>query len=323
MEEVIVARIYVTRRLPDGGLTALIGHQVDVNPWDRPLTREELLGAVRASDAVICLLNDRIDAEVIQAAEGRVKIFANYAVGYDNIDLASAAAAGIFVSNTPGVLTEATADIAWALLLAAARRVIPAHLFTKAGRFQGWHPTEFLGRDFNGATLGIIGAGRIGQAVARRAKGFGTNILYYSRKAKPDFESECQARQVDLPTLLRESDFVSLHIPLSPETKGLLNPQLLNLLKPTAILVNTARGPLLDEGYLAQMLSTGRLAGAGLDVYTKEPEIHPDLIDLPNVVLLPHIGSASWQTRLKMAEMAAENVRAVLEGRQPLNPVQI
>lgn len=318
-----LAKVYVTRELPQGGLARLEAeHQVDVNAQDSPIPRAELLRVVGEYDAVICLLNDVIDAEVIDAAAGHVQIFANYAVGYDNIDVAAAATAGIYVSNTPGVLTEATADIAWALLLAAGRKIVPAHNYTAKGKFMGWHPTEFLGSDFHGATLGIVGAGRIGQATGQRALGFGMEILYYNRSAKPDFEGECGARQVDLETLLRQSDFVSLHLPLTPETNGLLDRQHLELLKPTAILVNTARGPVLDEAYLAQMLRTGRLAGAGLDVYAEEPKIHPQLLGLDNVVLLPHIGSASWQTRLKMASMAAENVMAVLAGKEPLDPVR-
>ncbi|HOB34204.1 MAG: D-glycerate dehydrogenase [Firmicutes bacterium] len=318
-----MAKVYVTRQLPPGGLAKLEKeHQVDVNPRQRPLTREELLETVRHYDAVICLLSDTIDARVIEAARGRVQIFANYAVGYDNIDVAAAQAAGIYVSNTPGVLTEATADLAWALMLAAARHIVAAHNFTVAGKFKGWHPTEFLGRDFCGATLGIVGAGRIGQATARRALGFGMNILYYNRSPKPQFEAECGAKRVELEELLRQSDFVSLHLPLTPQTRGLLNKERLKLLKPSAIIVNTARGAVLDEAYLAHMLKTGRIAGAGLDVYAEEPKIHPDLIGLDNVVLLPHIGSASWQTRLKMAEMAADNVLAVLAGKEPLNPVR-
>lgn len=317
-----MARVYVTRQLPEGGLNKLQSqHQVDVNPHDSPLSRDELLRVVKEYDAVICLLSDAIDAQVIEAAAGRVQIFANYAVGYDNIDIAAATARGIHISNTPGVLTEATADIAWALLLAAARQIVPAHNFTVAGKFKGWHPTEFLGRDLSGATLGIAGAGRIGQATARRARGFGMNILYYNRSPKPDFEAETGARKVELDTLLRECDFISLHLPLTPDTKGLLDQQHLELMKPTAVLVNTARGPVIDEGYLAQMLREGRLAGAGLDVYAQEPKIHPDLIGLDNVVLLPHIGSASWDTRLKMANMASANVLAVLSGGKPLNPV--
>lgn len=319
-----MVKVYVTRNLPQGGLAALeAAHQVDVNPQNAPLPRAKLLDVVRQYDAVICLLNDVIDADVIDAAAGHVKIFANYAVGYDNIDIAAAEAAGIHVSNTPGVLTDATADIAWALLLSAARKIVPAHYYTVDGNFKGWHPTEFLGQDFHGATLGLVGAGRIGQATGRRGMGFGMDILYYNRSAKPDFEAQCGARQVDLETLLRQSDFVSLHLPLTPETNGLLDRQHLDLLKPTAILVNTARGPVLDEGYLAQMLREGRLAGAGLDVYAEEPKIHPELLGLDNVVLLPHIGSASWQTRLKMADMVAENVMAVLAGQAPLNPVRL
>lgn len=319
-----MAKVFVTRKLPQGGLAKLEAeHQVDINDQDSPLSRAELLKVVREYDAVICLLNDVIDVKVIDAASGHVKIFANYAVGYDNIDIAAAAAAGIHVSNTPGVLTEATADIAWALLLAAARKIVPAHNYTVDGKFQGWHPTEFLGQDFHGATLGIVGAGRIGQATGRRALGFGMDILYYNRSAKPDFEAQCGAKRVNLETLLRNSDFVSLHLPLTPETNGLLDQQHLELMKPTAILVNTARGPVLDEAYLAQMLRARRLAGAGMDVYAEEPKIHPELLGMDSVVLLPHIGSASWRTRLKMAAMVADNVRAVLTGKEPLNPVRV
>lgn len=317
-----MGKVYVTRQLPAGGLDCLAAeHQVDINPHDRPLTRRELLAVVREYEAVICLLSDAIDAEVIQAAKGRVRIFANYAVGYDNIDIAAAAQAGIFVANTPGVLTEATADIAWALLLAAARHIVAADQFTRSGKFKGWHPTAFLGRDLSGATLGIVGAGRIGQATARRAKGFNMEILYYNRSRREEFEAECGARRADLRTLLATSDFVSVHLPLTPETRGLLAASHLALMKPTAVLVNTARGPVVDEACLARMLASGRLAAAGLDVYAEEPKIHPALLGLENVVLLPHIGSASWQTRLKMANMAAANVLAVLAGGQPLNPV--
>lgn len=317
-----MGKVYVTRQLPPGGLDSLAAvHQVTVNPLDRPLAREELLEVVTAHEGIICLLSDIIDEEVIEAAKGRVKIFANYAVGYDNIDLAAADRAGIKVTNTPGVLTEATADLAWALLLAAARQVVAADKFTRSGGFGGWHPTAFLGGDFYGATLGVIGAGRIGQATARRAKGFGMKILYCSRGAKPEFEAELGAARADLETLLSASDFITIHLPLTAETRGLLAADRLELLKSTAVLVNTARGPVLDEAHLAVMLKEGRLAAAGLDVYAQEPRIHPALLDLDNVVLLPHIGSASRQTRLKMASLAADNVLAVLAGRQPLNPV--
>lgn len=317
-----MAKVFVTRPLPQGG-TALLEkeHQVDVNADDKPMAREKLLAAVREYDGIICLLNDRIDAGIIEAARGRVKIFANYAVGYDNIDVAAAKAAGIYVTNTPGVLTEATADLAWALLLAAARQVVVAHKYTAQGNFSGWHPTQFLGRDFHGATLGIIGAGRIGQAVARRAAGFGMNIIYYNRSPKPQLEAELNAQRTGLSQLLRQSDFISVHVPLTAETRHMLDADRLALLKPTAVLVNTARGPIIDEAALASALREKRLFAAGLDVYEQEPQIHPQLLGLDNVVLLPHIGSASWQTRLKMAQMAAANVAAVLSGGKPLNPV--
>lgn len=317
-----MAKVYITREIPEAGLQQLMSkHQVDVNREDRPLSVAELVEAVRNYDAVICLLSDPIKGEVLEAAQGQVKIFANYAVGYDNIDVKGAAEAGIYVSNTPGVLTEATADIAWALMLAAARHVVPAHKFTEEGKFVGWHPTMYMGSDFFGATLGIIGAGRIGQATARRATGFGMNILYYSRSPKPEMEAMGAVR-TDLDSLLKASDFVSLHVPLNPETKGILNAEKLALMKPTAVLVNTARGPVLDEGAVARMLREGKLAAAGFDVYDNEPEVHPDLFGLDNAVLLPHLGSASYATRIKMARMAADNVEAVLAGGEPLNPVR-
>lgn len=317
-----MGKVYVTRELPAGGLDCLAEHQVDVNSEDRPLSREELMAKVKEYDAVISLLSDKIDAEIIHAAAGKVKIFANYAVGYDNIDITAAAKVGIWVTNTPGVLTEATADIAWALLLAASRHVVAADKFTRAGKFKGWHPTLFLGGDFWGATLGIVGAGRIGQATARRAKGFGMKVIYYNRSPRPEFESQEGARRADLKSLLATSDYVSLHLPLTPDTRGLLDAKHLELLKPTAVLVNTSRGPVVDEACLASTLARGRLAAAGFDVYAEEPRIHPNLLALDNVVLLPHIGSASRQTRLKMAEMAAANVREVLAGREPFNPVK-
>lgn len=314
-------KVYVTRKLA-GGLTELSKrYQVDVNPHDRPCTRDELLAVVKEYDAVICLLNDRIDRELLEVARG-VKIFANYAVGYDNIDVQAAREFGIAVSNTPGVLTEATADLAWALLLAAARHVVPAHSFTSKGKFTGWHPTMYMGRDFSGATLGIVGAGRIGQATARRGVGFGMNVVYYNRSPKPDFEKQTSARRLDLEQLLKESDFVSLHLPLTSDTRHLLDERRLGLLKPTAILVNTARGPVVDEAALAKILKNKEIFAAGLDVFEREPEIHPDLIGLENVVMLPHLGSASWNTRIKMAEMAAANVQSVLSGKPPVNPVE-
>lgn len=317
-----MGRVFVTRTLPREGLAQLEQlHQVEFNLEDRPLSRARLLAVVEQYDAVICLLNDRIDAAIIEAARGRVKICANYAVGYDNIDLVAARKAGIYVSNTPGVLTEATADLAWALLLTAARHIVASHQFTVAGKFAGWHPTQFMGRDFFGSTLGIIGAGRIGQAVARRAAGFGMNIIYYNRSRKPEMESRFNARQVGLKELLQQSDFISVHLPLTAETRHMLGAEQLALLKPTAVLVNTARGAIIEEAALAKALGTKALFAAGLDVYEQEPSIHPELLELDNVVLLPHIGSASWETRLKMAKMAAANVEAVLDGGKPLNPV--
>jgi len=314
--------VYVTRRVPKPGIDLLRERceVVNVNPEDRALTREELLEAVRERDGVLCLLTDRIDGEVMDAARG-CKVFANYAVGYDNIDVPAATERGILITNTPGVLTDATADLAWALLFAAARRVAEGDRFVRAGKFTGWGPMMLLGGDVTGRTLGIIGAGRIGQAMARRSVGFGMTVLYTNPSPRPELERETGARKVTLDELLRESDFVSIHCPLNHETHHLIGPRELELMKPTAYLINTARGPIVDERALVGALREKQIAGAGLDVYEDEPEPAAGLVELDNVVLLPHLGSASIQARTDMATMAARNLLAVLEGKRPPNPV--
>ena len=310
--------VYVTRRIPQEALDLLSRHcRMEVNPEDRVLSREELLANVRGRDAVLCLLTDLIDGEVLDAARG-AKIFANYAVGYDNLDIPAATQRGIWLSNTPGVLTEATAEMAWALLFAVARRVVEADNWNRQEIF-GWGPLDFLGQGIGGKTLGIIGAGRIGQCFARRAKGFEMTILYHSTRRKPDFEKECDAVFVDLDTLLCRSDFVSLHVPLLPETRHLLGEREFRLMKPSAILINTSRGPVVDEKALVRALREGLIWGAGLDVYEDEPEMAPGLKDLKNVVLCPHIASATYETRTKMGLMAAENILAALRGEIPPN----
>jgi lactate dehydrogenase-like 2-hydroxyacid dehydrogenase len=293
---------------------------VEVNPHDRVLTREELLRVVVGRDGVLCLLTDRIDAAVLDAARG-CKVFANCAVGYDNIDVPAATARSVAITNTPGVLTDATADLTWALIFAVARRVVEGDRHVRAGEFRGWAPMLFLGGDITGQTLGIVGAGRIGQAVARRSVGFRMNVLYTDPPPQPELEREVGAKRVELGELLRGSDFVSLHTPLLKETQHLIGRRELALMKPTAYLINTARGPIVDEEALVEALRDRRIAGAGLDVYENEPELAPGLADLPNVVLLPHLGSASTQTRTRMATMAAENLLAVLGGRIPPNIV--
>jgi len=314
--------IYVTRQIPDAGVD-LLRRQcevVEVNPEDRALTREELLRAVAGRHGVLCLLTDRIDAEVVDAAKG-CKVFANYAVGYDNIDVDAATERGIAVTNTPGVLTDATADLAWALLFSVARRVVEADRYTREGKFRGWGPMLFLGGDITGRTLGIVGAGRIGQAVARRSVGFGMKVLYTNPSPRPELEREIGARRVELDELLRRADFVSIHTPLTEETRHLVGKRELGLMKSTAYLINTSRGPVVDERALVEALREKRIAGVGLDVYENEPELAPGLAELGNVVLLPHLGSASVQARTRMAEMAAHNLLAVLSGEVPGNLV--
>ncbi|HXE82536.1 MAG TPA: D-glycerate dehydrogenase [Gemmatimonadales bacterium] len=250
-----------------------------------------------------------------------LRIVANVAVGYNNVDVVAAEMRKVIVTNTPGVLTDATADLTWALILATTRRLDEGVDLVRSGTWAGWHPEQLLGLELRGRTLGLLGAGRIGQAVGRRAPGFGLRILYTARSAKPEFESDTGAIRVDQGRLLRESDILSLHVPAAPETKGIINTESLARMKPGAILINTARGDLVREEALAQALESGHLGAAGLDVYAEEPEIHPRLLSAPRTVLLPHIGSATEETRRKMATIAVANVQSVLSGKPPLTPV--
>ena len=251
----------------------------------------------------------------------KLRIVANVAVGYNNVDVVAAEMRGVLVTNTPGVLTDATADLTWALLLATARRLVEGVDLVRSGKWTGWHPEQLLGLELRGRTLGLVGAGRIGQAVGRRAPAFGLRILYTARTTKSDFERDTGATRVDLSRLLRESDIVSLHVPSSPETKGIINVETLRQMMPGAILINTSRGDLVREEALAQSLERGELGAAGLDVYAEEPHIHPRLLAVPRTVLLPHIGSATEETRRKMAAIAIANVQSVLTGNPPLTPV--
>ncbi len=313
--------VFVTRKIPQPGIDILKANcaTVDINPDDRVLTREELIDGVKDRDGVLCLLTDMIDAEIFSAAN-RAKIFANHAVGYNNIDVEEATKREIIITNTPGVLTETTADLTWALLLAVPRRIVECDRFTRAGKFRGWGPLLMLGNEVYGRTLGIVGAGRIGTAVARRARGFGMAVLYSDSAPNTEL-NDGGAEQVDLETLLTQSDFVTLHVPLSEETKHLIGAPELSRMKQSAFLINTCRGPVVDEDALASSLQTREIAGAGLDVYENEPEIHPGLFDLDNVVLMPHIGSGTVEARTKMATMAAENLIAGLKGDHPPNIV--
>lgn len=314
--------VFVTRRIPQPGLDMLYEHceTVEVNAEDRVLTREELSKGVEGRDGVLCLLTDAIDDEVFEAARG-AKIFANYAVGFNNVDVEAATRRGIMITNTPGVLTDATSDMAWALMFAAARRVAESDRFNREGKFKGWGPMLFLGGDVTGRTLGIVGVGRIGEAVARKSVGFKMKVLYADTVPNEALEKEIGARRVSLEELLKGSDFVSIHVPLMPETVHLIGTEQLDLMKETAYLINTSRGPVVDENALVEALKAGKIAGAGLDVYENEPEMAPGLAELDNVVLAPHIASATIETRTKMATMAAGNLLAGLRGETPPNLV--
>ena len=316
-------KVYVTRLLPGEALDRLREEcEVDLNTEDRAPSKEEIIEHVRGKDGLLCLLTDKVDSEVMDAAGPNLKVISNYAVGFDNIDVEAATERGIVVTNTPGVLTETTADLAWALLMAVARRIVEADKFTRAGKFKGWSPTLLLGTDVYGKTLGIIGFGRIGRAVARRAKGFDMRVLYYDvERAPEEVERELNAQYVDLETLLKESDYISIHTPLTPETRHMIGERELRMMKPTAYLINTARGPIVDEAALVRALKEGWIKGAALDVFENEPELTPGLAELDNVVLAPHIGSASTETRSKMADMAVDNLLSVLRGERPENIV--
>lgn len=316
-------KIFITRKIPDIGINKLKekGWQAAVGPEEK-ISKTALLKGVKDADAILSVLTEKIDAEVMEAAGPQLKIVANFAVGYDNIDINEAKKRGISVTNTPGVLTEAVAEHAIALLFALAERIVEADQFVRDGKFKAWGPELLLGTSIQGKTLGIVGLGRIGMAVAERLKdGFGLKVVYYDIKRNEDLEKQfgCEYRELD--DLLKEADFVSLHTALSEETRHLINERRLKLMKPTAFLINTSRGPVIDESALLEALKNKTIAGAGLDVFEKEPELTPGLTELDNVVLTPHIASATKETRDKMAEMAADNIIAVLEGKPPLNPV--
>jgi glyoxylate reductase len=313
-------KVLVTARMP-AEVLSLIGqeHQVESYDADPPMDRQQLLQSIADKDGLLCTITDRIDTEVLASAPA-LKVIANYGVGFEHLDIAGATLRGIPVTNTPGVLTEATAELAWALILATARRVVAGDKRVREGQFQYWAPLLFLGQEVSGKTLGIIGMGRIGKAVARRAAGFSMRVIYHSRtRLEPREEQELRASFAPLETLLREADFVTLHVPLTPQTRHLIGSRELELMKLSAYLINTARGPVVDEAALVAALGRGRIRGAGLDVYEGEPELSPGLADLENVVLLPHLGSATLETRTRMALMATQNLLAGLRGDLPPN----
>jgi lactate dehydrogenase-like 2-hydroxyacid dehydrogenase len=316
-------RVLITRRVPPPAVEALrkAGLPVDLCDQDDPPSREALLKRVPGVAGLVTMLSERVDAELLHAAGPTLKVVANFAVGFDNIDIPACTAAGVRVTNTPGVLTDATADLAWALILSAARRVVEGDRLVRAGQWTGWAPMQLLGLQLTGSTLGLVGAGRIGTAVGLRSLGFGMRVLYTDERDNAELSQRVHAQRVSLDQLLPAADVLSLHVPLTPQTRHLINAARLATMKPTAVLINTSRGPVIDEAALVEALRNRRLAAAGFDVYEHEPRLTPGLADLPNVVLLPHLGSAATATRQKMSQMVAENVIAVLSGREPLNPV--
>ncbi len=316
-------RVFVTRKIPKTGIDLLLEEceEVIVRSSEEAPTKRELIDGVKGRQALLSLLTDEVDCDVVEAGD-ELKIIANYAVGHNNIDVSAATRKGIMVTNTPGVLTETTADLAWTLLMGIARRLVEADSYARSGSFRRWEPTLLLGSDVFGKTLGIIGLGRIGRAMAARAAGFGMRVMYTDTvRADPDVEKTLAAEYTNLQDLLRTSDFVTLHTPLTPETHHLIGPNELGMMKPSSYLINTSRGPVVDENALTEALEKGKIAGAALDVFEEEPNIHPRLMKLSNVIITPHIGSGSVETRSKMANMAAGNIIAAMRGERPPNLV--
>ena len=314
--------ILVTRHVYPEAIAILeaVG-DVRYNDTSDGLSAEDLRAAVAGRNALVCQLTDRIDPAVMDSSS-ELKVIANVAVGFDNIDVPAATERGIVVTNTPGVLTDTTADLAFTLLMAASRRISEADRFLRSGRWHQWEIDMFCGHDIYQHTLGILGLGRIGRGMAQRARGFEMRVIYHDAvRATPEEESEWGIEYVDRDTLFRDADFLSIHVPLNEHTRHLVGSAEFELMKPTAVLVNTSRGPVVDEQALAQALERGQIASAGLDVFEEEPTVHPGLLALENVVLVPHIGSASIKTRTRMCTMAAENAAAVLTGKRPPNPV--
>lgn len=313
--------VYITRKIPEIGLKLIQkkcgGYKI--NPHNRVLKKQELIKAVKGQDGILCLLTDKIDQEVIQAAGTKLKIISAYSAGFENIDLKTATEKRIMVTNTPGVLSIATAETAWALIFASARKIVEGDIFMRKSKFKAWDPLLFLGHQISGKTLGIIGAGRIGTQFGLMSKGFKMNVLYNSNNINDILEKEIKAKKVSLETLLKKSDIVSLHVPLNSKTAHLIGAKELAMMKPTAILINTARGPVIDENALVFALKNKKIFGAGLDVYENEPKLTPQLSKLSNVVLAAHIGSATIQAREAMSLLAAENLIAGLQNQKPKN----
>jgi glyoxylate reductase len=313
-------KIVITRRIPEKGLALLRErYELVINPHDRVMPRQEITESMPGTKALLALLTDPIDGAIMDAAEGELHVISNYAVGFNNIDVKAATERGVIVTNTPGVLTETTADFAFALMMALARRIPESERFARAGRFQGWGPMLLLGDDIHGKTLGLVGMGRIGKAMAQRASGFGMEVLYYSRsRLTGKDENALKVSAVSLEELLARSDYISLHVPLTVETRHLFNRERLQMMKEGSHLINTSRGPVVDEEALAAVLREGKpLKGAALDVYEHEPVINAGLLELDNVILAPHTASATIDTRTRMSVMAAQNLIAAMEGNVP------
>ena len=315
-------KIFVTRKIPGSALDSLKGtnHEVEISEFDRVLTREELLEKVKGVDGLLCLLTDKIDEEVMQAAGTGLKAISNYAVGFDNVDVSAATKRGIVVTNTPSdEVNEAVAEHTWALILSLARRIVEADEATRRGAYKGWEPDIFLGTGLLGKTLGIVGLGRIGSMVARRSKGYNMRVLYHKRTKDPQAESELGVEFAELDILLATSDVVTLHVPLTDETRHMINKETFAKMKKGAYLINTARGSIVDEHDLVDALKEGRLAGAALDVFDNEPNIDPELVGMENVILTPHIASATWDAREKMGQQAVSGILDTLGGNKPQN----
>lgn len=316
-------KVVVTRPIPETGIEMLKKeHEVTVQPQERVLSRDELKELVKRAHAILSMVTDKIDGEVLAAAGPQLKIVANYAVGFDNIDIAAAKAANVLVTNTPDVLNEAVAEHTFALVMSVSRRVVEADQFIRKGRYHGWDPKGFLGVEFKGKTMGIIGLGRIGSRVAEIAVAFGMQVVYHDVKQNPEFEHELNAKFLSKDDLLKTADVVSLHVPLLDSTRHLISSSELAIMKGTAVLVNTSRGPVVDEVALVEALKSKKIFGAGLDVYESEPRLTPGLAELPNVVLTPHIASATQEAREAMSKVAAENILAALAGKTPPNLIR-
>jgi glyoxylate reductase len=318
-------KVFVTREIPEEGINLLKekGYEVEVSDFDGVLPREQLLEKIKGADAVLPLLTDKIDAEFFDAAGPQLKVIANYAVGYDNINIEEAKRRGIVTTNTPEVLTESVVEHTIALICAIAMRIVEADKYMRNGNYKGWAPKLLMGHDIAGKTLGLVGLGRIGSLVAKRMKdGFDMRVMYYDVNRSQDLEKNAGLEYAELDAVLKESDFISVHVPLLPATKHLISFEQFKMMKPTAYLINTSRGPVVDEKELVEALKNGVICGAALDVFEEEPKMAPGLAELDNVIVTPHIASATEETRGAMSELAAKNIIEVLEGREAITPIK-